>query len=50
MAITYLSIQSVCKTGRIVIAHEAPITQGFAAEISATIQVRISYTQTTHSY
>ena len=33
-------LQSVCKTGRLVIAHEAPITQGFAAEISATIQVR----------
>ena len=32
-----------------VIAHEAPLTQGFAAEVSATIQVRIFnvYTITT---
>ena len=32
-------LQSVCKTGRMVIAHEAPLTAGFAGEISSTIQV-----------
>jgi len=31
-------IQSVNKTGRMVIAHEAPITGGFGGEIAATIQ------------
>jgi len=31
-------IQSVQKTGRVVISHEAPKTCGFAAEISSTIQ------------
>ncbi|XP_024942748.1 2-oxoisovalerate dehydrogenase subunit beta, mitochondrial isoform X2 [Cephus cinctus] len=30
--------KSVKKTGRVVIAHEAPLTGGFAAEIAATIQ------------
>ncbi|XP_074657065.1 2-oxoisovalerate dehydrogenase subunit beta, mitochondrial-like [Tubulanus polymorphus] len=30
--------QSVCKTGRLLIAHEAPLTAGFAGEIAATIQ------------
>lgn len=30
---------SVRKTGRLIISHEAPITSGFGAEISATIQV-----------
>jgi pyruvate dehydrogenase E1 component beta subunit len=30
-------IQSVQKTGRCVIAHEAPLTQGFGAELSALI-------------
>lgn len=30
--------KSVVKTGRLVIAHEAPITGGFAAEIASTIQ------------
>lgn len=30
-------IQSVKKTGRCVVAHEAPLTQGFGAEISALI-------------
>ncbi len=30
--------QSVRKTGRLVISHEAPITNGFGAEIAATIQ------------
>jgi 2-oxoisovalerate dehydrogenase E1 component beta subunit len=28
----------VNKTGRLVIAHEAPLTGGFAGEIAATIQ------------
>jgi len=32
--------QSVMKTGRLVISHEAPRTAGFAAEISSTIQER----------
>ncbi len=32
-------MQSVAKTGRLVIAHEAPYTMGFAAEIAATVQV-----------
>ena len=30
----------VCsKTGRLLIAHEAPLTGGFAAEIGSTVQV-----------
>lgn len=32
-------LQSVKKTGRVIIAHEAPMTNGFGAEIAATIQV-----------
>jgi len=32
--------KSVKKTGRLLISHEAPITGGFAGEISATIQER----------
>lgn len=31
-------IASVKKTGRVIISHEAPLTSGFGAEISATIQ------------
>ncbi|KAJ3597368.1 hypothetical protein NHX12_000896, partial [Muraenolepis orangiensis] len=30
--------KSVVKTGRLLISHEAPVTGGFAAEISATVQ------------
>ncbi len=30
--------ESVRKTGRCIIAHEAPLTQGFGAEITAQIQ------------
>jgi len=33
-------LQSVKKTGRVIIAHEAPMTNGFGAEVTATIQVR----------
>ena len=35
--------QSVCKTGRLVISHEAPLTAGFGAEIAATVQVLYIY-------
>ena len=31
-------LASVAKTGRLLIAHEAPKTGGFAAEIAATVQ------------
>ncbi|XP_055950669.1 2-oxoisovalerate dehydrogenase subunit beta, mitochondrial-like [Argiope bruennichi] len=31
-------INSVKKTGRLLVAHEAPLTGGFAAEIAATVQ------------
>ncbi|XP_041107155.1 2-oxoisovalerate dehydrogenase subunit beta, mitochondrial-like isoform X2 [Polyodon spathula] len=30
--------QSVAKTGRLLVSHEAPVTGGFAAEISSTVQ------------
>uniref|UniRef100_A0A8C7XET6 3-methyl-2-oxobutanoate dehydrogenase (2-methylpropanoyl-transferring) n=1 Tax=Oryzias sinensis TaxID=183150 RepID=A0A8C7XET6_9TELE len=30
--------QSVVKTGRLLVSHEAPVTGGFAAEISSTVQ------------
>jgi 2-oxoisovalerate dehydrogenase E1 component beta subunit len=32
--------KSVCKTGRLLINHEAPLTGGFASEIAATVQER----------
>lgn len=32
--------QSVVKTGRLLISHEAPLTGGFASEISSTVQVQ----------
>jgi 2-oxoisovalerate dehydrogenase E1 component beta subunit len=32
----------VKKTGRVIVAHEAPLTGGFAAEIAAVIQVSCS--------
>lgn len=35
-------VESVMKTGRLVISHEAPKTGGFAAEIAASIQERCS--------
>nr|XP_033332406.1 2-oxoisovalerate dehydrogenase subunit beta, mitochondrial [Megalopta genalis] len=36
-----LVCKSAKKTGRVVIAHEAPLTNGFGAEIASTIQVNI---------
>lgn len=36
-----LVLNSVMKTGRLIISHEAPITGGFAAEIAATVQKRL---------
>ena len=44
-----ISLQSVCKTGRLVVAHEAPITAGFGAELAATVQV-ICYILQTNLY
>lgn len=35
--------QSVKKTGKLVISHEAPVTGGFGAEIAATIQKECFY-------
>mgnify|MGYP006319897001 CR=1 FL=1 len=36
-------VKSVQKTGRLIIAHEAPKTAGFAAEIAAQIQEECIY-------
>lgn len=33
-------VRSVEKTGRLIVAHEAPITCGFGAEVAATVQER----------
>ncbi|OLO02983.1 alpha-ketoacid dehydrogenase subunit beta [Salinicola socius] len=33
-------VQSVLKTGRLIVSHEAPLTGGFASEIAATVQSR----------
>lgn len=33
-------VESVLKTGRLIVSHEAPLTGGFAGEIAATIQER----------
>jgi 2-oxoisovalerate dehydrogenase E1 component beta subunit len=33
-------VESVNKTGRLLISHEAPLTGGFAGEIAASIQER----------
>lgn len=33
-----LVCESVAKTGRLIVSHEAPVTSGFAAEISAKVQ------------
>ena len=37
--ITKLSFQSVKKTGKAMVVHEAPLTQGFGAELAARLQV-----------
>mmetsp|Transcript_11788 Transcript_11788/g.35954 ORF Transcript_11788/g.35954 Transcript_11788/m.35954 type:complete len:363 (-) Transcript_11788:59-1147(-) len=36
-------VNSVNRTGRAIVAHEAPITGGFGAEVSATVQERCFY-------
>ena len=33
--------ESAKKTGRVVIAHEAPLTSGFGSELAASIQVSV---------
>ena len=39
MNISLSLLQSVCKTGKLVLSHEAPLTAGFGAELAATVQV-----------
>ena len=39
LTLWFCLFKSVLKTGRLLIAHEAPLTGGFAGEISSTIQV-----------
>ena len=34
-------LNSVRKTGRCIVSHEAPYTGGFGAEIAASIQVKV---------
>lgn len=34
--------QSVKKTGRLIVSHEAPMTGGFGSEIAATVQVSLN--------
>ena len=33
-------VESVSKTGRLMVTHEAPVTAGFAGEIAAAVQER----------
>ncbi|XP_073192626.1 2-oxoisovalerate dehydrogenase subunit beta, mitochondrial isoform X3 [Lepidochelys kempii] len=37
--------KSVVKTGRLLISHEAPLTGGFASEISSTVQISVNKDQ-----
>ena len=37
------------KTGRLLVAHEAPLTGGFAAEIASTVQVMYTRNAITHN-
>lgn len=39
LSFLYLFFQSVSKTGRALISHEAPLTCGFGSELAASIQV-----------